>query len=296
MSEGGTKCHKVSVRRYGMSKKKSEREEALRLPEGIPDTEETPLSGLTDEEAAAAAESGLSNKPSEEAGKTVFRIIASNTFTWFNLLNILLAAALAVVGAYRNMLFLGVVVSNTLIGIIQELRAKKTVERLKLLSEAPVAVMRGGEERRMPAEQTVRGDIAVLRAGDQIPADAVVVDGGCTVCEALLTGEADGVPKKRGDWLYSGSYLTAGKCRIADACDAVRKRDFGQALAAGKRRRPDACDAIRNGDLCQTGAAEKCLRTDACHAIRNNNFCHACADVKCTDTDAFHAVRNGNFS
>ena len=196
-----------------MSKKKSEREEALRLPEGIPDTEETPLSGLTDEEAAAAAGNGLSNKPSEEAGKTVLRIIASNTFTWFNLLNILLAAALAVVGAYRNMLFLGVVVSNTLIGIIQELRAKKTVERLKLLSEAPVAIMRGGEERRIPAEQTVRGDIAVLRAGDQIPADAVVVDGGCTVCEALLTGEADGVPKKRGDWLYSGSYLTAGKCR-----------------------------------------------------------------------------------
>ncbi len=188
-------------------------EAALALPKALPaDYAETRDGGLTDEEAAALRAQGQGNQASADPGKSVLRILADNLFTLFNLLNILLAAALAAVSAYRNMLFLGVVVSNTLIGTVQELRAKRTVERLKLLNEGPIRVMRDGTERLMPGEDSVRGDLVVLRAGSQVPADAILRSGSCAVSEALLTGESDPVLKNPGDWLYSGSYLTVGAC------------------------------------------------------------------------------------
>ena len=189
------------------------KEESLSLPTGTPEGFTlTPESGLTDEEALKAAERGEANKASEDPGKSVGRIIADNLFTLFNLLNVLLAVALAIVGAYRNMLFLGVVVSNTLIGTIQELRARKTVNKLKLLSEAPIKVKRNSAVRELPAAEAVKGDIVVLKAGDQVPADAIMRTGVCSASEALLTGEQDAIEKKQGDWLYSGSFLTSGGC------------------------------------------------------------------------------------
>ena len=189
------------------------KEESLSLPTGTPEGFVlTPESGLTDDEALRAAERGEANKASEDPGKTVGRIVADNLFTLFNLLNVLLAVALAIVGAYRNMLFLGVVVSNTLIGTIQELRARKTVNKLKLLSEAPIKVKRNSAVRELPAADAVKGDIVLLKAGDQVPADAIMRTGVCSASEALLTGEQDAIEKKQGDWLYSGSFLTSGGC------------------------------------------------------------------------------------
>ncbi len=186
--------------------------ESLSLPSEKPDVELTPESGLTDDEAERLTAEGKANKATTESGKTPLRIAADNLFTLFNLLNVLLAIALMTVGAYRNMLFMGVVVSNTLIGTIQELRARKTVQKLRLLSESPVKVRRNGKISEIPAENAVQGDIVLLKAGDQVPADAILRGGVCSMSESLITGEQDAVDKHIGDWLYSGSFLTAGEC------------------------------------------------------------------------------------
>ena len=186
---------------------------SLHLPSGKPEGYiPTPETGLTNAEAEAIAENGGGNSTTSGEGKTVLRILASNLFTLFNLLNILLALALLIVGAYRNMLFLGVVVSNTLIGTIQELRARKTVQKLKLLSEAPIKIRREGIVSDHSAKEAVNGDIVLLKAGDQVPADAIMRSGVCAAGEALLTGEQDAVEKQPGNWLYSGSFITSGEC------------------------------------------------------------------------------------
>lgn len=186
---------------------------SLTLPKELPeDFTATPPEGLTDDQANSLEEAGLSNAATSRQGKSVWRILADNLFTLFNLLNILLAMALLFVGAYRNMLFLGVVISNTLIGTVQELRAKKTVEKLKLLSESPVRVKRNGSVTELPPSKAVKGDIVLLKTGDQVCADAVMISGICDAGEALLTGEQDAIHKNPGDWLYSGSFITGGNC------------------------------------------------------------------------------------
>ena len=191
----------------------SDPELTLALPSGMPEGfTKTGAHGLSEAEALTLAAQGLGNKASDTSGKSVPRIIADNLFTLFNLLNVLLAAALLIVGAYRNMLFMGVVVSNTLIGTVQELRARRTVRRLKLLNEAPARVIREGVVREIPATDAVQGDLIKLKAGDQVIADAIMTEGVCAAGEALLTGEQDAIEKRPGDWLYSGSFLTSGEC------------------------------------------------------------------------------------
>ncbi len=183
--------------------------EQLTLPTGTPENL-TDLSGLTEAEAARRLAAGQGNVAPKDDGRTPLEIVAKNLFTWFNLLNVLLALALALVGAWRNMLFMGVVVSNTLIGTIQELRARKTVAELKLLAQTPATVLREGSRKRVSPDALVQGDLVVLRAGDQVPADAVVREGGGSADESLLTGESDPVSKAGGDWLYSGSAVVSG--------------------------------------------------------------------------------------
>jgi len=183
--------------------------EQLTLPSGVPESL-TDLSGLTEAEAGHRLGAGEGNAAAKDDGRTPLQIVAKNLFTWFNLLNVLLALALALVGAWRNMLFMGVVVSNTLIGTIQELRARKTVSELKLLAQTPVGVRRDGEEKRLSPDALVRGDLVILRTGDQVPADAWVRQGAGSADESLLTGESDPVSKGEGDWLYSGSAIVSG--------------------------------------------------------------------------------------
>ena len=178
------------------------------LPEGFTYTE---LTGLTEEQAEEARRKGLANKMTSRDEKTAGRILLEHTFTWFNLLNIALAVCLLLVGSYRNMLFVGVVVANTLIGALQEYRAQKTISSLKLLNAPSVHVMRNGEEKTLKPEETVQGDLAVLRGGDQIVADAIVIDGSGAAMESLLTGESNAVHKEVNSWLYSGSYMTEGR-------------------------------------------------------------------------------------
>ena len=170
----------------------------------------TPPEGLTHQEAAARAAQGLDNRPVKDPGKSVGKILRDNLFTLFNLLNLVLALSLALVGSWRNMLFMGVVLSNLFIGTFQELRAKRTIDRLTLLSQAKVRAIREGEEVLLPPEQLVQGDLAVFHAGDQLCADGVMRFGQGAANEALLTGESDPVLKMPGDTLLSGSFVTEG--------------------------------------------------------------------------------------
>ena len=173
----------------------------------------TPPEGLTSAEAARRTADGKSNRQTADPGKSVPRIIADNLFTLFNLLNFSLAVCLALVGSWRNMLFLGVVFANTFIGTVQELRARAMLNKLKLMEIRDVRVIRDGEERKCPPDDLVQGDLAILSAGDQIPADAVIRDGLCAADESLLTGESEPVTHQPGDMLMSGSFLTEGQVR-----------------------------------------------------------------------------------
>ena len=170
--------------------------------------------GLTAEEASARLEAGWDNRPVEPPTRTVGQIVRSNVFTYFNAIFAVFAAALiAVHSPVTNVLFLGVVVINTIIGIVQELRSKKALDELNILQSPKAAVIRGGELVETTTDQLVRDDVVVFTAGDQVCADALVLTGECMVNEALVTGEADEIRKAPGDALLSGSFLVSGECR-----------------------------------------------------------------------------------
>ena len=187
-------------------------QERLKLPSELPeDFQRTSPEGLSTFEADQRAKGGRGNRTTHDRGKTVARILAENVFTFFNLLNIFLGLCLIMVGSYRNMLFLGVVLCNTVIGTVQELRARSTVRRLELLHAVLCRALRDGQEIHLPPEELVEGDIVILHSGDQIPADAIVISGIGAADESLLTGESDAVPKQENDWLLSGSYIMEGR-------------------------------------------------------------------------------------
>ena len=198
-----------------MNKQQSRIEPAqgeLRIPVGLPaDFVPTESGGLTAAQAARRAEAGQANRQTRDPGKSTGQIVAENLFTLFNLLNFALAICLALVGSWRNMLFLGVVFSNTLIGTVQSIRARQTLNKLRLLQTRNAHPIRDGQEVECPPEELVLGDLVVLRAGEQLPADAIVREGRCAADESLLTGESEPVVRQEGDWLMSGSFLTEGK-------------------------------------------------------------------------------------
>lgn len=184
----------------------------LAIPSGLPeDYVPTPPSGLSEAEALRRAESGMANRSTADTGKSLWQILREHLFTLFNGLNLALALCLLAVGSYRNMLFMGVVISNTLIGTVQELRARQTIRRLQVLNAPTAHVIRDGQEKSCAAEELVLGDVVVLRAGDQVCADAIVLEGTGAANESLLTGESDAVAKHREDWLMSGSYVSEGR-------------------------------------------------------------------------------------
>ncbi len=193
-------------------RKEDPQRETLKIPTAPPEgTVMTPSGGLSAAEADRRAVAGNGNRQTEDPGKSVARIVADNLFTLFNLLNFALAACLAIVGSWRNMLFLGVVFSNTLIGTVQELRARAMLKKLRLLETKTVRVIRDGTEKKCSPEELVLGDLAVFSIGDQIPADALIRDGICAADESLLTGESAPVMHKPGELLMSGSFLTEGR-------------------------------------------------------------------------------------
>ncbi len=168
--------------------------------------------GLTTEQVELRMSQGLYNKPVESPSKTTREIIAENTFTYFNFLFVVLAGFLIAVGCWRDLSFIPIIMANSLIGIVQEMKSKKVLERLTVLNAPVTTVIRNGEQITVPSKELVLDDIAVFGAGNQISADARVISGNASVNESLLTGEADEIAKKPGDKLMSGSYIVSGSC------------------------------------------------------------------------------------
>lgn len=173
-----------------------------------------PAAGLTDEQVRQRIKAGQVNKQIKTISKSVFGIIRDNVFTFFNLINVVLAFLIITVESYKNLLFLGIVFFNTLIGIVQELRAKITLDKLSLISATKADTMRSGVLKKLSITEIVLDDIMILSAGNQICADAVVREGSIEVNESLLTGESDTVLKNPGDTLFSGSFVISGKASV----------------------------------------------------------------------------------
>ena len=169
--------------------------------------------GLSSAQAKERLAAGLSNVSSVSGGRSVAEIIKDNLFTFFNLIFAVLAVLLIIAGSYKSLTFLPVVIANIVIGTVQELRAKKTLDELSLLNEPKARAVRDGKVVDLPAEQLVLDDIAVFGQGSQICADAVVKSGEVSVNESLITGETAEIKKKPGDELFSGSFVVSGECR-----------------------------------------------------------------------------------
>ena len=172
---------------------------------------EEKLSGLSACEVMERRESGQGGNRTGQITKSKGKVIQDNLFTLFNFLNFLIAGVLFAVGAYSNMLFIGIIILNIIIGIAQELKAKKLVDELSILNRPSVCVRRENQEMQVEIEEIVKDDLMVLESGNQICNDAVVVDGTLEVNESLLTGESDALVKEKGAKLFSGSSVISGK-------------------------------------------------------------------------------------
>lgn len=200
-----------STRRSSGKKKKNDTEQLRRVE--LEQLCPAPDVGLTAAQVRERLDNGYGNEPVEPPTKSIGEIIRTNVLTYFNMVFFILAGCVIAVGSWYNLTFMPVVIANTLIGIVQEIRSKKTLDNLNILSSPKGVVIRDGVRSTVPVNDTVRDDIVVFTAGNQIFADAVVVDGECQVNEALMTGEADEIKKNPGDELMSGSFVVSGNVR-----------------------------------------------------------------------------------
>lgn len=166
--------------------------------------------GLTSEVAHSLINKGLCNKAESKAGKSYLRIIYDNLFTFFNMIWAIVTVVLVSIGSYSNLTFLAVVLPNVLIATYQEIRAKKTVERLSVTTDPIATVVRDGEKTDIFSSDIVVGDVMYLETGRQILADGIVIQGYAEVNESMLTGESNAIKKKPGDTILAGSYLVGG--------------------------------------------------------------------------------------
>ena len=172
------------------------------------------MTGLTDEQVNARIAEGKVNADENPNTRTYKQIVRENTLTFFNFLNLVLLVLVLLVGSYKNAFFVCIIIINTLIGIAQEIRAKKTIDKLAILTARKSVVIREGQKWTVPTEELVLDDVVCLKTGDQVPADARILEGSLEVNESLLTGESDNLPKNEGDELFSGSFVTSGEaCR-----------------------------------------------------------------------------------
>lgn len=205
-----------------------------------------PALGLAAWQVTQRTQQGLHNGDAGIKTKTEGQIIRENLITFFNLLNFALAVAVILVGAYRDALFMGIIISNTVIGSFQGIRAKRTIDKLSLISAPKAGVVRNGQSLHIAVEQIVLDDILLLSPGNQICSDALVVDGECEVNESLITGEADPVLKQPGDSLLSGSFVVSGACRAQ--VEHVGAENYANRIAGDakyiKKRNSEIMDSI----------------------------------------------------
>ena len=170
---------------------------------------ETEYTGLSYDEVKSRVEAGRTNEQPESLTPTVDKIVKKNVFTLFNLINVVIAVALFLVGSPENTLFLGVALINTVMGIVQELRAKKTLDELSILAKAKASVIRDGKIYYIDLEDLVIDDIVYVSTGTQISTDSEVLSAeGLELDESLLTGEPNSIKKDEGATLMSGSFVT----------------------------------------------------------------------------------------
>lgn len=174
------------------------------------------MTGLTNEQVQERIAEGKVNVNENPNTRTYKQIILENTLTFFNFLNIALLVLVLFVRSYKNSMFMGIILINTVIGIIQEIRAKKTIDKLAILTESKTVVLREGKKWSISTEKLVLNDLIFLKTGDQVPADVKVLEGTVEVNESLLTGESDNLSKSQGDELFSGSFVTSGEacCQV----------------------------------------------------------------------------------
>lgn len=169
------------------------------------------FNGLTAAEVNARIEAGKINIADDSSDRTTGKIIRDNLLTYFNLIFLVITVLLCIAGAFRDLTFLPIIIGNILIGIVQELRAKKTLDKMKILNAGHAVVIRDGKRQKVTAEELVIDDLVWLSSGDAICADSVVVSGEIIVNESMLTGEADGIVKKENEELLSGSFVVSGE-------------------------------------------------------------------------------------
>ena len=174
------------------------------------------MTGLTNEQVQERIAEGKVNVNENPNTRTYKQIILENTLTFFNFLNIALLVLVLFVRSYKNSMFMGIILITSVIGIIQEIRAKKTIDKLAILTESKTVVLREGKKWSISTEKLVLDDLIFLKTGDQVPADVKVLEGTVEVNESLLTGESDNLSKSQGDELFSGSFVTSGEacCQV----------------------------------------------------------------------------------
>lgn len=185
--------------------------------------------GLTNTEVEEQKKLGNVNVTTIKVGNSNKDIIIKNSMTIFNLLNLILAVVLFVIGSYKNMLFIFSIISNTSIGIYQEIKAKRIIEKLSFLKQEKVEVIREGEKASIHKEELVLNDIICLKKGDQVPVDAISLENGMDVDESMITGESDFIEKQTGDFIYSGSLVMQGTAKAQ--VQAVGNHTFISKLA-----------------------------------------------------------------
>ena len=196
--------------------------------------ETLPSVGLAAEQVAERRSDGLVNKVERTVGKSYAAIFLGNIFTFFNMLGLFIMVLMFALGSFDNLFFSVVILANTFIGIIQEIKAKKSIEKLSIMSAPTANVVRGGVESEIAVSDLVLDDIVRLEAGKQIAADSVVLEGEIEVNEALLTGESVPVKKRTGDALLSGSFVVSGSCR---ACvDHIGSDNYVEKLSAKAKK------------------------------------------------------------
>ena len=176
------------------------------------ETKQDLIKGLTKEEVKQRQEQNLVNYDTSVPTKSIKRILIENFFTLFNLLNLILGIAVFIVGSYKNMIFLGIVIINTAISTFQEIHSKRVVDKLSVMASSKAKVIRDGNKQEISINELVLDDIVEFNTGNQIATDSILLQGNVQVNESFLTGEPDTIQKKEGDMLLSGSYIVSGKC------------------------------------------------------------------------------------
>ncbi|MDU0397942.1 putative cation-transporting ATPase E [Lactococcus lactis] len=172
------------------------------------------LKGLTSFEVEERIRQGKINKNIDETDRPVWEIVKRNTFTFFNLIFAVIAILISLVQAWNQLIFLPIIVINTIVGIYQEIKAKRYLDQMTLLHAPQSTVIRNGQQEKIASDDLVEEDIIILKTGNQIVADARIVEGSIFVNESLLTGEADEIEKNVDDKLLSGSFVVSGEAKV----------------------------------------------------------------------------------